>query len=126
MENQLPPGQTPPPLPPSQPPIFVSTAPPRRGGGGWMVLSLVLLGVIGIMIAGRLVKFATGVGSRSTGVESGRHFEEIIVENRDAGPKIAVVPIEGMIVRQFDPTGRNMVDVIEDQLKLAAKDSDVK
>jgi protease IV len=126
MENQLPSGQVPPPLPPSQPPIFVTTTPPRRGGGGWMILSLILLLILGVFVASRMVRFMAHVGARSTGSESGRHFEEIVVENPEADAKIAIVPVQGMISRQFDPTGRDMVDVIEDQLKLAAKDSDVK
>jgi len=90
-----------------------------------MVLSIVLLVLLGMFVAGRFVAFATHM-SRSTGSESGRHFEEIVVENPEVGAKIAIVPVEGMISREFDPTGRNMVDVIEDQLKLAAKDSEVK
>jgi protease IV len=126
MHNQLPPGQVPPPLPPSQPPVFISNAPPRRGGGGWMLLSFILLVVIGVLMAGRAFRFFSHVSGRATGSESGRHFEEIVVENPAAGPKIAIVPVEGMISREFDPTGRNMVDVLEDQLKLAAKDEDVK
>ena len=66
--DQLPPSHTPPPLPPAahsaptQPPIFVSAAPPRRGGRGWMVLSLVLLGIIGLMMVGRMASFLMGGG----------------------------------------------------------------
>src|SRR5688500_5298235 len=122
MENQ------PPPLPPSahaapsQPPIFVTTQPPRRGGRGWMILSLVLLGVIGLMMAGRMASFLMGGGKHITGTQSGRHFEEITVESPEATDKIVVVPVEGMITSApWDPAGRSMVDAIEDQLKLAAK-----
>ena len=91
-----------------------------------MVLSIVLFLILMLVVAGRFVAFATHMSKRSAGNESGRNFEEIVVENADADSKIAVVPVEGMISREFDPTGRNMVDVIGDQLKLAAKDSDVK
>jgi protease-4 len=128
MENQ-----TPPPLPPaqpqspSQPPIFVTTNAPRRGGRGWMVLSLVLLGILGVVMLGRMASFMMGGGSHATGTQSGRYFEEITVENPMAGDKIVVVPVEGMITSApWDPSGRSMVDVIEDQLKLAAKDPKVK
>src|SRR5436190_18334763 len=103
MENP----QIPPPLPPSQPPIFVTTTSPRRGGTGWMILSLVLLVILGVFLAGRLVAFATHIGKHNAGMENGRNFEEIIVENADADQKIAIVPVEGMISREFDPTGRN-------------------
>jgi protease-4 len=54
-------------------------------------------------------------------------FEEITVESPGAADKIVVVPVEGMITSApWDPAGRSMVDVIEDQLKLAAKDPKVK
>jgi protease IV len=91
-----------------------------------MILSLILLLIVGVFVASRMMRFMAHMGARSTGSESGRHFEEIVVENPEADAKIAIVPVQGMISRQFDPTGRDMVDVIEDQLKLAAKDSDVK
>lgn len=126
MENQIPP-QLPPQGAPTQPPIFVTTPPARRGGRGWMVLSLVLLGIIGLMVMGRMASFITGGGKHITGTQSGRYFEEITVESPEASDKIVVVPVEGMITSApWDPAGRSMVDVIEDQLKLAAKDSKVK
>src|SRR6185295_5882741 len=99
MENQLPPGQVPPPLPAAQPPIFVTTNPPRRGGGGWMILSLSLLLILGVFVASRMVRFMAPMGARSTGSESGRHFEEIVVENPEVDAKIAIVPVQGMISR---------------------------
>ena len=128
MDNQIPP-----PLPPSahsasaQPPIFVTAPQPRRGGRGWMVLSLVLLAIIGLMMVGRMASFVTSGGKHITGTQSGRYFEEITVENPGAADKIVVVPVEGMITSApWDPAGRSMVDAIEDQLKLAAKDPSVK
>jgi protease-4 len=92
-----------------------------------MILSLVLLGIMGLMMMGRMASFMTGGGKHITGTQSGRHFEEITVENPHESDKIVVVPVEGMITSApWDPSGRSMVDVIEDQLKLAAKDSNVK
>lgn len=92
-----------------------------------MVLSLVLIVVLGLIMAGRVFSAFLGAGGNITGTESGRHFEEITVENPLAKDKIAVVPVEGMITSQpWDPAGRSMVDSIEDQLKLAGKDPDVR
>jgi protease-4 len=91
-----------------------------------MILSLILFLILAVFVGGRMMRFMAHMGARSTGSESGHHFEEVVVENPEAEPKIAIVPVQGMISREFDPTGRDMVDVIEDQLKLAAKDSDVK
>jgi protease-4 len=126
METNLPPN-VPPPIPPAQPPIFVSARPERRGGRGWMILSLVLLAVLGMILMGKFVSAFTGVGGRVAGTESGRMFEEITVENPSAKEKIVIVDVEGMITSQpWDPAGRSMVDVIEDQLKLAARDDAVK
>jgi protease-4 len=91
-----------------------------------MVLSLVLLAVLGLMMMGRLASAFIG-GKHATGTQSGRHFDEITVEGAGAADKIAVVPVEGMISSApWDPAGRSMVDVIEDQLKLAGKDARVK
>ena len=92
-----------------------------------MVLSLVLLGIIGLLMLGRMASFITGGGKHITGTQSGRYFEEITVENPHEKAKIVVVPVEGMITSApWDPSGRSMVDVIEDQLKLAAEDDNVK
>ncbi|MGZ8938260.1 MAG: hypothetical protein ACXW32_03515, partial [Limisphaerales bacterium] len=119
MENQPPPLSPSAHTAPSQPPIFVTTQQPRRGGKGWMILSLVLLGIIGLMMMGRMASFLTGGGKHMTGTQSGRHFEEITVESPGATDKIVVVPVEGMITSApWDPAGRSMVDTIEDQLKL--------
>jgi protease-4 len=121
MENQ-----TPPPLPPAQPPIFVTTPPARRGGAGWMVLSIVLLLIIGLMMAGRAFSFFTRTSKHVTGTQSGRYFEEVTIENPSASDKVAVIPVEGMITGEWDPTGRSMVEVIADQLHLAGTDDAVK
>lgn len=126
MENQVPPPL--PPQPTSPPPIYITAPSPARGAGrGWMVLSLVLIVVLGMIMAGRLFSAFLGSGRNITGTESGRHFEEITVENPLAKDKIAVVPVEGMITSEpWDPAGRSMVDSIEDQLKLAGKDPNVR
>ena len=91
-----------------------------------MILSIFLLGILGLMFFSSVATtFLHGGGT--TGTQSGRHFQEITVESPEARDKIAVVPVEGMITSApWDPAGRSMVDVIEDQLKLAAKDDNVK
>jgi protease-4 len=118
----------PPPIAPTQPPIIVA-APPQRGGGGrgWMVLSFVLLAVLVLLFVAQVGSSIFKNSGHVTGTESGRLFEEVTVENRGAADKIAIVDVSGMITSEpWDPAGRSMVDSIEDQLKLAAKDSAVK
>lgn len=92
-----------------------------------MILSLVLLGILGLVMMGQFVSFFTGGGTHTTGTQSGRQFQEITVEGERQSDKIVVVPVEGMITSApWDPAGRSMVDAVEDQLKLAGKDTRVK
>jgi protease IV len=125
MENNVPP-QIPPPIPPAQPPILVA-APARRGGGkGWMLLSFVLIAVLGLFLLNKVVSSAFR-GPSTVGTQSGRVFHEVTVENPKALDKVAVIDVAGMITSApWDPSGRSMVDVIEDQLKLAAGDDRVR
>lgn len=121
-------SNVPPPISPAQPPIIVAAPPQRRSGGrGWMILSFLLLGVLGLMFVGKVASSVLHTSGHVTGTESGRVFEEVTVENRGAADKIAIVDVSGMITSEpWDPAGRSMVDSIEDQLKLAAKDEAVK
>jgi protease-4 len=126
--NQVPPV-FPPPLNP--PPVIVPPAqsrPPRRGRG-WMVLALVLLVLLGLSVLGNLGQFAgdivsvKGIHTRTAGPK----LEEAVLEDNDAGNKIAVVDIDGIITsRGDDQNGYNMVDVVKAQLDRARDDSKVK
>jgi protease-4 len=91
-----------------------------------MVLSIFLILLLGFMMAGRFFSAFMHASKHATGTQSGRVFDEIVLENPHEREKIAVVPVEGMITGEWDPTGRSMVDVISDQLRLAGKDDDVK
>jgi protease-4 len=129
--NQVPPVFPPPPPPLNPPPVIVPPAqsrPPRRGRG-WMVLALVLLVLLGLSVLGNLGQFAgdivsvKGVHTRTAGPK----LEEAVLEDNDAGNKIAVVDIDGIITsRGDDQNGYNMVDVVKAQLDRARDDSKVK
>jgi protease-4 len=57
----------------------------------------------------------------------GPRLEETVLEHGDSHNKIAVVPIEGVIMSaSFDHSGYNMVRYVQDQLKAAARDEHVK
>lgn len=57
----------------------------------------------------------------------GPRLEEWMIEHHESDHKIAVIPIEGIITGQgFDRGGYSMVDLIEDQLEMAARDKKVK
>lgn len=129
--NQVPPVFPPPPPPLNPPPVIVPPAqsrPPRRGRG-WMVLALVLLVLLGLSVLGNLGQFAGGIVSVK-GVHArtaGPKLEEAVLEDNDAGNKIAVVDIDGIITsRGDDQNGYNMVDLVKAQLDRARDDSKVK
>src|SRR6185436_12705666 len=130
MDNEVPPIHTPPPPPivSAPPPIIVNTPPPQRSGGrGWMFLSFALLIVVGLMFFGRMARMVAGASKHTTGVQSGRYFEEITVENPSASDKIVIIDLDGIITSEpWDRSGHSMVDTIADQLKLASKDDSVK
>jgi protease-4 len=129
--NQVPPVFPPPPPPLNPPPVIVPPAqsrPPRRGRG-WMVLALVLLVLLGLSVLGNLGQFAgdivsvKGIHTRTAGPK----LEEAVLEDNDAGNKIAVVDIDGIITsRGDDQSGYNMVDLVKAQLDRARDDSKVK
>src|SRR5512140_846936 len=124
MENNLPPVH--PPAPPliTPPPL---SRPPRRGRG-WMILSLFLAVVLIVLVVFELARNSVSWSLASgTGRQSGRLLEEVVVENNGSGNKIAIVDVEGIITSMgVGRRGRNMVDLIEDQLKMAARDSSVR
>ncbi|MDX1951111.1 MAG: signal peptide peptidase SppA [Verrucomicrobiota bacterium] len=123
MENPPPfnSGTPPPLLSPSQ-----MSGRPARSGRGWMVLALVLMAVLAVMFATKFFS-ALGMTQARTGGQSGSRLQEVSVDNFGAEDKIAIVDVDGIITSQaWDRSGRNMVDLIEDQLKMAAKDDSVR
>jgi protease-4 len=59
--------------------------------------------------------------------ERSRGLEEIVTEHTNTDNKIAVIEVDGIISsEEIERSGMNMVDFISEQLKMAARDSDVK
>ncbi|MEW6159961.1 MAG: signal peptide peptidase SppA [Verrucomicrobiota bacterium] len=113
-----------PPLPPFSPP----PRPTRRSNPIWKILTFTLAGLLLLVflnyMLGQFGAFDFGSG---TGAQTGRHFEEVVVENNRSGNKVLIVDVEGIITSQaWDQSGRNMVNLVEDQLKLALRHDDVK
>lgn len=122
MSNDIPPIQP----PSAPPPIIVSTPPRRRSSRVWMFFTFLLLILVGLLMFSNMLAWV-GPNPRTTGTESGIVFEEITVENPGAPDKIAIVDVYGMITSEpWNPGGRSMVDVVEDQLRVAAEDDQVK
>src|SRR5437764_749635 len=137
MDNTPPPASptppTPPPLPPTPPPplvVPVRQAAPRRTGGGtaWKVIALVLLCLLLVSLYSNLKNLFGGVSGRSSlparaGVP---RLQETILEDNDSTNKLAVIEVDGIITSQFERGGYNMVELIQDQFKVASRDKRVK
>ena len=123
---------TPPPLPPNPPPLIlparVITPPPRRTGTAWKVIAVVLLCLLLVSLYSNLKHLFGGVSGHSslpsrTGLP---RLQESVLEDNDSTNKIAVIEVEGIITSQFERGGYTMVELIQDQFKVAARDKRVK
>jgi len=89
-----------------------------------LLLAVVLITVVVFDLARNSLSWSLASG---TGRQSGRLLEEVVVENNGSGNKIAIVDVEGIITSMgVGHRGRNMVDLIEDELKMAARDNSVR
>jgi protease-4 len=86
----------------------------------------VLLGVLGLLVLGYLFNLALGIllGGAGAPVQEAR-LEETILEDNHSIHKIAVVPIDGIIM-SLDRGPHNPVRLVKDQLKAAKADERVK
>jgi protease IV len=128
MDTNLPPvnpasGQ--PPLLPSSPhPIR-----PAKTGWGWKVavaILIILLGISVLLNVGGLLGSLLGGGGAGYARKGGPRLEETTLEYHDSQNKIAVIPVEGIIMSQSLGGGLNLVSYIKDQLDRASDDSRVK
>lgn len=112
--------------PPAAAPTPATAAPRReRKGTGWkvatIILAVALLGFIGLQVLGGLLVMGGGAG-----LSGGPHYQEVVLQNNGVSDKIAVIPVEGLIMGGSEPTGRSLARGVEDKLKLAARDKRVK
>jgi protease-4 len=115
-------------LPP--PPIVTPTvllAQPKKTGRGWMITAIVLAVILVFTIGSRMVGSLFEAVASAEGIGGAPHLQEVTLERHQSSDKIAVIPVEGIITGSSrDGSGYSMVELIEDQLKLAAKDEHVK
>jgi protease-4 len=138
MDENVPPlpgAAAPPPLPPpplnAPPPVIMP--PPRaaeapRRGRAWKIAAILLMVVLVFSLLGN---FSQLTGNLLFQRRLTKHREmilqEIVVEDNDAKKKIAVVDVEGIIMSgAADRGGESMVKFIQEQLKIAKDDADVK
>ncbi len=122
--NPPPPPLAPPPIIPPLPPL-----PPRgRSAGVWKALAVVFLVLLVLSLLTNFVNFSHGVIPRPRSVsERSRGLEEIVTAHTNSDNKIAVIEVDGIITSgQIDSSDLTLVDFISEQLKMAARDSDVK
>ncbi|MCS1408422.1 MAG: putative signal peptide peptidase SppA [Verrucomicrobia subdivision 3 bacterium] len=97
--------------------------PPPLRGRGWFFLCLILAALLGLTWLGILG--AAGTGLALTGGTSG-YWEEAVIKNNQSTNRVVIVEVDGLISNlAIDPSGKTMVDSIEDQLDLAAEDDSV-
>ncbi len=123
-----PPVNPPPPLAP--PPIIQPMPPSPRGSSGvvWKVLALVFLALFVLSLFTNFMSFSRGVLPRSRAASERNHgLEEVVTEHTNSDNKIAVIEVDGVISSGLiDSSDMTMVDFISEQLKMAARDNDVK
>jgi protease-4 len=104
-------------------------APRAKSGRGWkiavVVLAVLLFGSMAVNVSQFFLSALGGVGGGFV-QEAGPHLHEIVLEAGGGGNKIAVIPVEGVIMSAGGLGPHDMVRLIEKQLKLAAEDDRVK
>ena len=131
--NAPPPAAAPPPpiiSPPSRPAPAPPPAPPRRGRG-WMVFSIVLLVLLTLSVvwnvASLIGSLGLGESARYTHSYGPRIEEAVVSREAHSVDKIAVVPVNGVIVGQAAEEGAFVsAELIKAELRRAAEDDDVK
>ena len=91
-----------------------------------MITALVLGFLLLLSVMGSFVSAFFSVITSAEGFTGETRLQEVTLERNRAADKIAVIPIQGIISSGFDGSGSSMVQLVEDQVKLAGKDDHVK
>src|SRR5258706_40405 len=126
MDNDFPPPTPPPPLLAPPTPPLLAPARKKKTGRGWMITALVLGFLLLLSVLGSLVGSFLGIFTSAEGFAGEARLQEVTIEHNRSADKIAVIPIQGIISSGFDGSGASMVQLVEEQLKLAGKDDHVK
>lgn len=131
MDQNTPANAVPPISPPPIPPPLASAPlrPKERKPRGWMILALILLVLLFLSVMAFMGDFAMQLvpGAGVPAGEAGPRLEEVLLQNNHASQKIAVIPVEGIIMSQsLDGGAYGIAEVIRAQLRRAGIDSRVK
>ena len=120
------------PAPPVYSPRPAAGSPERPGtpkkGNGWRTAAIIFAVLLGLSVFLQLAGMVSDVLMGMSGgmPASGIHLEEVTLEAGPVANKIAVIPVEGVISGGSVVSAKDMVKVIEEQLKRAAQDVSVK
>ncbi len=104
-------------------------AAPRRRSTGWIIACVILAGLLALSLLGNVRHWLGGFLGGKGGAPrmGGPRLEEVTVEYHHAANKIAIIPVEGIITsRNFGRSSYNMVYFVQDQLRKAGLDEDVR
>lgn len=130
--NAGPPPVPPPPYSAPPPPKAATAKSPRKKGRGWIVFAIVVGAALICAVIGSLTLFLAPLasilgGTATAGATAEVPLQEVTLENNHSPYKIAVVPVEGIIAGGNVVGGHSdMVRLVQEQLKKAARDRDVK
>ncbi len=99
-----------------------------RGGAVWKVLAVVFIALFVISMLGNFVGVSRSLFSAGRSAAAKDHnLEEVVIEHTNVDSKIAVITVNGVITSgEEDHTGMTLKEFIDEQLKAAQNDSDVK
>lgn len=98
-----------------------------KTGRGWKIATLVLSLLLGFVLLSEFIGMFFGSFVNVEGMGAQSHLQEVTIEHNRSANKIAVIPIEGVITSSgMGGGGYSMVQLVEDQLKMAGKDDRVK
>lgn len=108
------------------PPRGYYPPPPRRRFGLWLII-LLLFGLLVLSTLSNMGYYLESVAGSGSATLTRPKMDEILVENNGSSDKILIADISGIISNlALDRSGVNMVRWIEEQLKQAAEDVNIK
>jgi len=122
----------PPPPPPVAPPPIITPLPPNRPKGNtvWKALAVIFIALFVISMLGNFFLSISRTVFAPMGRSSTRNdhnLEEVVIEKTNLDAKIAVITVDGIITGgEQDHTGLTLQEYVNEQLKAAQDDSDVK
>jgi protease IV len=111
------------------PPAYATR--PARTGSGWKIFAIIALILFLVSLVFNpfhlIFSMMQGDGALPQRHTVGPKLQEAWLKDNDSRNKIAVIPIEGVITSQsMGRQGFNMIDLVDDQLRRAAEDKNVK